>query len=73
MDKIKVYQNTVIPSSQYFQINNSAPPLATSCTTPTTIIGYGFKGIIDDIKVWNRLLTTAELNAAFSYDSPCCQ
>lgn len=68
---IKIYQFTITPSSQY-SVTYASTPLATSCATPNTIIGYGFKGIIDDIKVWNRVLTSAELNAAFGYDSPCC-
>ena len=71
VNTIKVYQFTISPSSQYAATFTSVP-LATSCSTPTTIFGYGFKGIIDDVKVWNRVLTTAELNAAFGYDSPCC-
>jgi Concanavalin A-like lectin/glucanases superfamily len=55
----------------YSQVTTGVP-LTPGCSIPNTIIGYGLKGLIDDIKIWNRVITSAELSAAMSYDSPCC-
>jgi hypothetical protein len=67
---ITVYQFTISGPAYSHSVTNG--PLSPSCGVTNTIIGYGFKGIIDDIKIWNRVLTVSELSAAFNYDSPCC-
>jgi hypothetical protein len=71
INTMKVYQFT-IPGTLFSQSNIYGPITNTCTSTYTTIIGYGFKGIIDDIKIWNRVLTASELNTSFNYDSPCC-
>jgi hypothetical protein len=67
---MKVYQFTV--GGTLYSQTSSSGALTTTCGTTKTIIGYGFKGVIDDVKVWNRVITSAELSAAMNYDSPCC-
>jgi hypothetical protein len=67
--KWSVYRNGVLTTDS-----------SSSCNTPyvTTlsgdiIIGKNFAGSIDDIKIYNRVLSTSEINFLKDYISPCCE
>jgi hypothetical protein len=59
---------TTTQTASFVALPNCVPG---SCPTHT-IIGYGFNGIIDDVKFWGRLLTPAEITTIKTFDSPCC-
>jgi Concanavalin A-like lectin/glucanases superfamily len=73
INTVTVYQFNPAPGSGItYSQTKVGTALASTCTSANTIIGYGFNGIIDDVKIWNRLLTAAEMMSAYSYDSPNC-
>ena len=61
-----------ITTSNTATVTPIAPCAAGSCPTHT-VIGFGFKGVIDDIKLWSRVLTPTEFSTVKTYVSPCCQ
>lgn len=62
---------TAVTTTQTATVTPIAACTAGSCPTHT-VIGYGFIGVIDDIKIWSRILTATEILTIKTYDSPCC-
>lgn len=69
VSKWKIYRNGVMTADG-----------SSICDIPYTtvyngnlVIGKNFIGAIDDIKVYNRVLTTSEITFLKDYVSPCCE
>ena len=61
-----IYRNGILSSDQH---GPCGPAISLS---GDIFIGKGFTGSMDDIKVYNRVLSVGEINFLKSYVSPCC-
>ena|GEM_PF-4477305 len=62
-DSVKLYADTILVNAAQYQIvfANSTQPLFIGLESPE--LGGQFEGTIDDIRIYNRALTTAEIKA----------
>ncbi|MES2485761.1 MAG: LamG domain-containing protein [Bacteroidota bacterium] len=64
--EIKLYHNGVLQETDELIANASPDAIG------ALIIGKGFKGTIDDVAIYSKVLTQADINALFALDA-CCQ
>jgi len=65
-NQVKIYHNGVVKATKTLVPNVSAG------TVTSLFIGKGFTGTIDDIAIYNKVLTQADIDALFALDA-CCQ
>lgn len=63
--QMAIYHNGILQQTD--DISTSVPGAVTSL-----FIGKGFKGAIDDVAIYNKVLTQAEINSLYSLNA-CCQ
>ena len=57
--------NTMIGTSEYSGLQANTNPLIVGSGGSPYVSGYGFNGIIDDLRFYNRILNTAEIQALY--------
>jgi len=70
-NEIKIYRNGVLQNTATGSGNCGGAPVVPA-DIGDLFIGKGFSGTIDDIALYNRVLTQAEINALYTLDA-CCK
>ena len=70
-NEIKIYRNGVLQNTATGVADCGGVPI-TSADVGDLFIGKGFAGTIDDIAIYNKVLTQTEIEALFAVDA-CCE
>lgn len=67
-DSNKIYINGILQTLSHHQVSNSYQPLPRTVTSTAVIAYWGlnlydcrFRGVLDEVRIWNRELTQAEI------------